>query len=140
MTISVSLRIFSQDLTAADIVASLNLTPTRQWTKGEIRTAPSGRVLDGVWENTYVTFRLMDGQRIGLADALSSCVRQLDHLASVLDKLRQRGAKTELFVGWFLDKDGGDALPSDLLVALSNLGLDLSLDVYTADTHSKAHP
>jgi hypothetical protein len=27
-----------------------------------------------------------------------------------------------------------------LLAALSNLGLDLSLDVYTADTPSKAHP
>ncbi|URL59854.1 DUF4279 domain-containing protein [Luteibacter flocculans] len=140
MTISVSLRIFSQDLTAADIVASLSLTPARQWTKGEIRTAPSGRVLDGVWENTYVTFRLMDRQRIGLADALSSCVRQLNHLASALGKLRQSGAKTELFVGWFLDKDSGDALPSNLLAALSNLGLDLSLDVYTADTPSKAHP
>lgn len=131
MTVSVSLRIFSQDLTAADIVASLSLTPTRQWTKGETRTTPSGRVLDGVWENTYVTFRLMDGQRIGLADALSSCVRQLNHIASALGKLRQNGAKTELFVGWFLDKDSGDALPSDLLAALSNLGLDLSLDVYT---------
>jgi hypothetical protein len=140
MKVSVSLRIFSQELTAADIVASLSLTPTRQWTKGEIRTSPSGRVLYGVWENTYVTFRLMDGQRIGLADALSSCVRQLKQLASALGKLRQSGAKTELFVGWFLDQDSGDALPSDLLAALSSLGLDLSLDVYTADTPSRAPP
>jgi hypothetical protein len=53
MRISVSLRIVSHSLTADDIVASLGLTSTRQWTKDEIRTSPSGLVLDGVWGNTY---------------------------------------------------------------------------------------
>jgi hypothetical protein len=140
MRISVSLRIVSHSLTADDIVASLGLTSTRQWTKDEIRTSPSGLVLDGVWGNTYVAFRLIDRERIGLADALSSCTRQLDHLAPVLDRLRETGAEVELFVGWFLERDGGDKLPSDLLEALAKLGLALSLDVYGPDPPKDASP
>ena len=41
-----------------------------------------------------------------------------------------QGGSTELFVGWFLERDGGDVFPHRLLTELGKLGLDLSLDIY----------
>jgi hypothetical protein len=64
----------------------------------------------------------------------------MDHLAPVLDRLRETGAEVELFVGRFLERDGGDKLPSDLLGALAKLGLAFSLDVYEPDAPKGASP
>lgn len=134
MTVTVSLRITSSAITADEIALLMGLTPSRHWNVGEARTTPKGQVLEGVWETSYATFRLVDKQRSTLSQVLSTCERQLVDRAEVLEQIRKAGGTSELFVGWFLERDGGDTLPSELLRGLANLGLDLSLDVYAAGT------
>jgi hypothetical protein len=111
----------------------VGLTPTRSWSVGEPRSTPKGTPLEGIWRDSYATFDVWPTDRAWLNEALEQCVALLLDRAEALKEIRATGGKTELFVGWFLERSGGDSLPSALLSSLASLGLDLALDVYPAD-------
>jgi hypothetical protein len=133
MTVSVSLRITSSALSAEQIVSSVGMTAAKAWSKGESRKTPKGQPLEGLREYSYATFPLFQKQRLLLSDVLKQCETQLADRATILKTIRDSGGTTELFVGWFLEQSGGDTLSSNLMMALADLGLALSLDVYPAD-------
>lgn len=136
MRVTVSLRITSPAITADEIASLVGLDPSRHWNVGEARTTPKGQVLEGARKTSYATFRLVDKQRAWLSEVISTYERELADRAAVLEEIRNAGGTTELFVGWFLERSGGDTLPSALLRALGSLGLDLSLDVYPSDSQA----
>ncbi|WFU09338.1 hypothetical protein QA646_00255 [Rhizobium sp. CB3090] len=44
--------------------------------------------------------------------------------------LKESGGELELFIGWFIDGNGGDTFPPELLGQASRLGIALAFDVY----------
>lgn len=136
MTVTVSLRITSPESPVEPIVSSLGLEPSRASSKGYPRTDPKGNPLKGTWDKSFAVFPLHRNERVFLGEILANCERVLSSRAGALKAIRDAGGTTELFIGWFLERSGGDTLSSDLLSALAKLGLDLSFDIYPADAES----
>jgi hypothetical protein len=134
MTVTVSLRITSPVMPAALIVSGVGMTPSRAWSKGDARTTPKGQPLEGVRYSSYATFPLVRKRRSLLTDVLAECEERLADRATVFEAIRGTGGTTELFIGWFLDRSGGDTLPTSLMMSLAKLGLALSFDIYPSDT------
>lgn len=134
MTVSVSLRITSPSMSADQIISSVGMPASRSWSKGDLRMTPKGGQLEGTRDNSYATFTLFQKQRLLLSDVLAKCEAQLADRVALFNAIQNDGGTTELFVGWFLERSGGDTLSSGLLAALGSLGLALSLDIYAADS------
>lgn len=98
--------------------------------------SPSGAPSGGTRDHTYATFRLTEKRREWLSSVLAECIAMVDPHRSFLEKIRASGGRTELFVGWFLERCGGDVLPHRLLLQMAELGLDLSLDIYPEENGS----
>ena len=130
MTLTISLRVRSAVLSADAITTGLGWVPTMMWSVGEAHRNPNGDSLGGIRDHSYATFNLFRKQRTWLSDALGECAEKISPHRAFLKHIRDQGGSTELFVGWFLERDGGDTLPHQLLLELGNLGLDLALDVY----------
>lgn len=139
MTVTVSLRISSPVMPAALIVSGVGMTPSRAWSKGDARTTPKGQPLEGVRDSSYATFPLIRKRRSLLTDVLAECAERLADRATVFEAIRNGGGTTELFIGWFLDRSGGDTLPTSLMMSLAKLGLALSFDIYPSDSASTQH-
>ena len=134
MTVTISLRITSQALCADAIEDALGRVSSIKWSKGDARATPSGKVLHGVRTDSYANFLLVEKSRVWLSLALNDCNTQLAKHREFFSKIRREGGRAELFVGWFLERDGGDVLPYKLLAGIAALELDLSLDVYPERT------
>jgi hypothetical protein len=133
MTVTVSLRITSPVMSAGAMVAAIGMSPSRAWSKGEARSTPIGNPLEGVRDLSYASFPLVRKQRSLLSHVLAKCEGQLADRAAILEVIRESGGTTELFIGWFLDRSGGDTLPPRLMMSLANLGLALSFDIYPSE-------
>lgn len=140
MTSTISLRVTSTSMSSDEIASGLPWVPQRKWSIGEARMSPSGAPSGGTRDHTYATFCLTEKRREWLSSVLAECIAMVDPYRSFLEKIRASGGRTELFVGWFLERGGGDVLPHRLLLQMAELGLDLSLDIYPeengcSDTH-----
>jgi hypothetical protein len=68
-----------------------------------------------------------------LTDSLLRCLELLEPHRAFLDQLVRTGGYIEVFVGWFMGGNTGEALGSELLQRMGNLGVSLSLDIYGPD-------
>lgn len=91
-----------------------------------------GQLLNMVSEANYCTFELAAGERVSLAETLSGILAKLESRAEGLAALKESGGELELFIGWFIDGNGGDTFPPELLGQASRLGIALAFDVYGA--------
>ncbi len=140
---AVSLRVIHPNFHPDDITENIGIQPWRSWMAGNPRSTPTGKLLNGVYNETYWTAELHKAKslhsiKIPLEDFLAGQVRLLLKCRSFLKRIRKTGGRTEFFVGLFCTKNMGAELPSSLLGSMAEMGIDLSLDVYPdKEPHNK---
>ena len=120
----------------AEISAALEIEPNRMWRAGDARLTANGRSLEGFREQTYWVAKIFDdcSDRY-ISDALEELVARFSAYKSFFKKIRSEGGKIEFYVSWNVGRNLGDDFKSPLLAALSDLNVDLSLDVYPPNTN-----
>jgi hypothetical protein len=134
----ISLRVRHPSMDPAEITSVLRFAPSRSWRAHERRSTPSGESLEGVSSETYWTARVMAAEWPGkdLAVAIAEVLDQLESSRGFLAKIRSERGTVELFVGWFLNGQTGEAFDYELLARLADFKISLSLDVYPPDAIS----
>jgi hypothetical protein len=115
------------------MTTALGLTPKRSWMAGAPRKTPKGNPLEGVYDASYWTCRLVDGTWPDreLPAAIEAALDQLAPKQDWFVEIAASGGTSELFVGWFFDEgNSGDTLDHRLLGRLSSFAMNLSFDVY----------
>jgi len=93
--------------------------------------------LTGKNPDTYWTAHVIEGKSPdnGLPVVINDVLDRLVTHKDLFHRICSEGGKVELFVGWFLDDQGGDIFNRDLLARMADLKIDLALDVYPGDAH-----
>ncbi|GIU36787.1 hypothetical protein TUM4644_37570 [Shewanella colwelliana] len=102
----VALKISHPNIKAQVITNRLDLEPTSSHDVGDIRVTPKGRVLEGVYGDTYWSLDLCDNRRIDAEDIqFEEFIEQQNKKLAVnrefFDEIRKSGGVIEYFVGWF---------------------------------------
>ena len=128
----VSLRLWHPTMDPDEISASLALTPSISWRRGEQRRSSKGEVLDGSYDQSYWSGSLSaDSNPQGLVDTLELYLLHLENRAKFMREFHHTGGNAEFFVGWF--GTGGATFTWDLLERCAFLGIELGIDVYGDD-------
>lgn len=127
---ALSFRVRHPTLKAIEIQDSLSLIPEVSHSVGERRRTPTGAALDGLYKETYCTFKKSKGPDSQLDSELERCNAALSKHKSFLSKIKDSGGRLEYFVGLFLDGNSGFSVTSDEMRQMQELGIDLSLDIY----------
>ncbi|MBA3526308.1 MAG: hypothetical protein H0T82_05235 [Sphingomonas sp.] len=130
----ISLRVRHPTAGASDIAQLVGLKADRSWSTSEPRTTPQGRSLDGYRDETYCAFRLDAGSDGQLAKCIGTALETLKFRRAALEKLRLDGGSLVLFVSWHCTGDTGETFSSWLLGELAVLGIDLNLNVLSAQS------
>lgn len=127
---SVSFRVEHPEIDPHEISAKLSLTPTTSWKAGDRRSSPTGTPLEGHYKTTYWSYTFGESRDMRLADSLESFSLALQPFKEFLLQIRSTGGKCEYFVGWFSDANSGEIFTFQLLSKITDLQIDLSLDIY----------
>src|SRR6266436_2191019 len=132
---AISLRIWHPSKDPALITQALGLKPEREWQAGKPRSTPKGTPLQGCWPETYWCASLLPDREHSsdgtlLEEYLSHIVSRLQPSREFFESLRVEGARAELFLGLYGDRNFGFELTPGLLSDIGGLGLALSFDVY----------
>jgi hypothetical protein len=116
----------------AEVSAALHIEPTRSWRAGEPRQTPKDTPLEGVWPGTYWTANVYEGACPDktLADALGELVDRFSTHKDFFRRVWSEGGKAEFYVFWYVDGNRGGKLESGLLGQLSDLSVNLLIDIY----------
>ena len=91
---------------------------------------PAGTPPEGTRKETYWYRSLPLSRNAELSSSIKSLLNRLSSRKNFFKKVRAKGGTVEFFVGWFIERNSGETLGQDVLKDLSNLQIDLSLDVY----------
>lgn len=130
-TFSVSLRITHPTLTAEEVAERLNMRPDVARTVGSARISPAGKLLEGVWRETYVAFEwpLLAGDN--LVDLLERELKVMSIRMEAMKELMCSGGKGSCYVlASPIGETFGEELPPHILLGLAELGLSLCLEIY----------
>ncbi|MHA6824549.1 DUF4279 domain-containing protein [Ralstonia pseudosolanacearum] len=127
---SVSLRIFTQTVEPDEICKMLGLEPKWKHRIGEPRVNPKGQILGGVYKKSYCSFRLARVNDEKLHEMLDRVLESLAKNKQLFHRIRDEGGQTEFFIGWYSSGNTADTFDYSLLEKISDLKIDLSLDVY----------
>jgi len=134
-----SLRLRHPTMDPKDISSALGMKPHFQWMAGKGRTTPKGDPLEGVNAVTYWCSEGIEGEGFDLAGSLSSHLLALEARRPFFADFVLTGGSIDYFVAWFTDGlNTGATLPWQLLKRLSDLRIDLDLDVYGTRSPSDA--
>ncbi len=136
----VSLRLEHPSIDPEQISEKLSMPPDISWKAGSRRISPKGKPLEGVYEKTYWSCALEHPAGLGLADFLANFTAGLATHKPFFKWIRTGGGRSEYFVGWFSNGNSGEMLSFDLLGKLSDLCIDLSLDVYASTDRVNTTP
>ena len=91
---------------------------------------PAGHPLEGSRKETYWYRDFPLSRDAQLGSSIKSLLNRLSNRKNFFKKVRAKGGTVEFFVGWFIKRNSGEILGQDVLKNLSNLQIDLALDVY----------
>lgn len=129
----VALFIVHPTMDPADITAALGLEPTIVHPVGGEHRTPKGTVLPGRYRDTRWRHSIRHETRgQHFAGAVAALLDRLSPQKAFLAELRATGGRATLIIA-FLGDDGhfGDVLPLATLAKLTDLQLDLGVEVYT---------
>jgi hypothetical protein len=107
------------------------MEPRTKWSVGELRRRADGKATEEMNDHTYWTCSVPNEESVRLVDALSAHLTELESHTGFLREFVASGGEIEYFVGWFTTNvSGGDTLDWQLLGRLSDLKINLALDVY----------
>ena len=125
-----SFRIMGKDLDPAGITEVLNICPDQAHRCGEPNVGTAGQRYANYTEGLWALRSALDETR-PLAEHLEELVSKLWQHTEVLQELRKRGYRMDIFIGVFdLNDNTGFVLSNALLMRLMRLGVDLDLDIY----------
>ncbi|MDO3526763.1 DUF4279 domain-containing protein [Ralstonia pseudosolanacearum] len=127
---SVSLRFSTKTVEPDEICSLLGLVPKWKHRIGEPRVNPKGALLGGVYESSYCSFRLTQVGDERLCEMLNRVADNLVRNKRLFHRIRGEGGRAEFFIGWYSPGNTGDTFDHGLLEKLSELKIDLALDVY----------
>jgi len=131
MLANISLRAWHPILTADEISSRLELPSRFAHNVSEPRRSPSGQVLDGYYELSYVSMPLIRKKTIELDEELSLWCEVLEPREQILREIVCSGGKVEFYVSLFVSGLGGFELEQGLLARVGAMGLGLSVEIYT---------
>ena len=125
----ISLRLRHPERDVGALLEHWGLEVGRSWIAGTPRETPAGTPLGGVWPESYAYAHLpADGTT--LAHRLRRILKTFEPFAAEIAALVEAGGTAELFVGWHFGRNSGDMLDWELMRALADCRLSLSLDIY----------
>ncbi|MBX8490726.1 hypothetical protein K5D56_01880 [Pseudomonas cichorii] len=127
---SVSLRFFGLNVDPDIICRELERSPKWKNKIGDPRKGPGGQALGGVYDRNYCSFKLADKQEGELHEFLERTLADLMQYRSTFEWVNKSGDRAELFIGWYSPGNTGTVLDSSLLRKMSELSIDLALDIY----------
>lgn len=127
----ISIRINHPTWPARKISDLLTEQPEISRTVGEARKTPDGKPLKGNNPETH-WIKELDYSGESVVEAVEFSMQRYAASKTAFQEIRKTGGRVELFIGWFLGKNGGDGevIPADLLKRSGELGVDLSFDIY----------
>lgn len=128
--LKIALRITHPFLTLLDITQALSLKPSGGWAAGDQRVTSAGHPSEGSCKETYWYHDFLLSRNAQLGSSIKSLLHRLSSRKNFFKKIRAKGGTVEFFVGWFIERNSGETLGQDVLKDLSNLQIDLALDVY----------
>lgn len=129
----ISLRVFGGGILYRELIENIGIPAKSSQRAGEPRFDPKGNVLGGVYSVDYCSIDLPTLRGYSLPAALEKHVEFLRFHSELFAAIGQSAGRSELFVGWFGDRNFGDTFSSNLLRQLSELQIDLSLDIYAGN-------
>jgi len=126
----VSFRIKHPTMDPDLICSTLCMKAKRKWKAGERRKTTKGRLLEGLYDESYCSFKLEAGIDEKLIDSIKDMNRKLKSHQGFLEGIRNTGGVLEYFIGLYFEVNTGETFSCALLSELSDMGIDLSLDLY----------
>jgi hypothetical protein len=127
---AVSLSITHPSMDPGAISSALALMPSQQTKVGSSRVTPGGVSLKGTYLFSSWGHRFDVRDASDLSECLVPIVERLEAHRLFFQGVVRDGGTIELFCGIFADGNWDESLHHSLLRRLSDLGIDLRLDVY----------
>jgi len=115
----------------AEISGALGLNSRIERRAGDQRTTPVGGALTGLNSETHWSARLSgDHEQTDMVATVTAWLDKLEDRKPFIDRLVDSGGTMELFIGWFSDGNSAERFLWPTLQRLSELRINLSIDVY----------
>lgn len=132
-TYRLTLLIFHPDADLSHVPTRLGIPASHLWKKGDVRTAPNGRVLSGTYKDSNCGIQFGQDYEKDLPAGLKSALVMLLPHKEYFEELTASGAELKFFVGWFSDASSRDILGWETLRDMAVLKIALDLDFYGPD-------
>lgn len=126
--IVVSLRMTHPTMDVSTFCESLGLHLFRYWIAGQPRKTTDGKLLNGVYENSYCCCRLFVEDYEDLEPALEKCLHLLEMHKVDVQVITDSGGEMNFFIGWFFEGTSGLEFDWKILRRMSDLKISLQLD------------
>ena len=127
---TISLRIWHPTYTSESIIGAIGLATRFANSVGRPRVTPTGASLEGIYEETYCTFRLKEKIDGYFVDGIRNLAPALEKFGAYLKEIRGSGGRAELYIGVFVAGTSGFTLDVNDMLKLTNMSLDLSVEYY----------
>jgi hypothetical protein len=112
--------------------------PGHIWKKGDERQTPKGTKIGGTRDSSYCSVELGDPSQEPLSEKIEAALALLKPHRALLQELSSTGGRVAFFIGWFCDADTGDGLRWQILKGMSDLRIELELNIYIPDERSSS--
>ncbi len=133
----VSLHISHPNLDPDKVSEELGFRPVASHKVGAPRRSPAGSPLSGCYKESYWYCDLPQAENADLSEFLQDAAQRLESHRDFLIQIRDTGGSSELWVCWYNEINSTDRLSWSLLRLLSELRLDLRIDVYAEENDEK---
>lgn len=125
----VSLRTHSYDVDPDEICQRLGMQPKIMWRLGEPKAIIGGMSSQETYDRNFCSFKIKALESESLEEFLQRMTKILTTHKNLFSKIKKGKGRVEYFVDWRINLNSGVVLSSALMKNMSNLGIDLTLDV-----------
>jgi hypothetical protein len=135
--VNISLRIWHPTLQADAIAARLGLTPKFAYNVGQRRKMPNGRLLEGNYEQSYVSMPLVRKIEVELDEELMRWCTILEQHVEFLYELKNTGGELTFSISMFPTGLSSFYLDNHSLQRVQSIGLGVDVDIYPEEDTGK---
>lgn len=131
--LSILLQIWHPKLQKGDIIKNILLPPSRSFSVGERKTTPKGTKLNGIYEQTYVSYSLVFEENIDIETGIHKSIKLLNE--TVLDvtffsKISDTGGKCSMYISLYEDTHIAFEISPRLQKELSVLNIGIGFEIF----------
>ena len=136
--IVLSLRMTHPTMDLSTFCESIGLSLFRYWIAGQPRKTTDGKLLHGLYENSYCCCRLFVSSYEDMQPAIEKCLQLLEMHKGNVQLITDSGGEVNFFIGWFFEGMSGLEFDWKILRRISDLKISLELDANGAVLASMA--